>query len=232
MSHKPASKILWQERDNGAYLAQQRALILPTYPDLEFKVIPEEQVALEGLIRLQAECGTQRALAVRIEFPKDYPQCEPYAFDPSHQFPHIADRHFYPDGRCCLWLPPESSWNGQDPEALLSFLHQVAIFFDKQLIYDVVRRWPGKQRSHGAQGYREWICEVLDIEERQLLRFAPLLLGWAKYGDTVPCPCGKNCKFRRCHRDQALTITSQVDVQTLRNALGQEVAYFRQRIAK
>ena len=208
----------WYQRDGGARLNHDRDSINTLYPELEFRIL-EGRVVLEGLIRLQLECGIERVVQVRLEFPDDYPQKEPRAFDSAKQFPHIPNRHFFLIGQCCLWLPPESLWDSQASDALLMFLHQVAIFFEKQLIYNVLHRWPGKQRGHGEQGYREWMCEVLQIEETKLHRFIPTLLG-KSCGATAPCPCDSNLKFRRCHRDRVAKIISLVDLKTCAAVLG------------
>lgn len=202
----------WYERDGGARLNHDRNLISTLYPELEFH-IHEGRAFLVGVIRLQLECGIENVIQVRIEFPEDYPQKEPRAFDPAKQYPHIPNRHFFSIGQCCLWLPPESLWDSQAPDALLLFLHQVAIFFEKQLIYNVRHRWPGKQRGHGEQGYREWMCEVLRIKETELRRFIPTLLG-KSCAATAPCPCNSTLKFRCCHRNQVAKIISLVDMET------------------
>jgi hypothetical protein len=55
--------------------------------------------------------------------------------DDENWFPADLDRHLLTGGRCCLWLPLQSRWTN-DRDALLPFLDELAVFFDRQLVYD------------------------------------------------------------------------------------------------
>ena len=106
----------WYQRDGGGRLAQDRERIAAAFPGLSYQIDEQAgRVFLEGTITLVAECGISTPIQVRVEFPDDYPEHEPRVYDDAQRFPYEADRHFYPDGRCCLWLPPESRWNAKDP---------------------------------------------------------------------------------------------------------------------
>ena len=97
----------WYQRDGGGRLAQDRERIAAAFPGLSYQIDEQAgRVFLEGTITLVAECGISTPIQVRVEFPDDYPEHEPRVYDAAQRFPYEADRHFYPDGRCCLWLPP------------------------------------------------------------------------------------------------------------------------------
>lgn len=112
-----------------------------------------------------ADCGVPTSIAVRLAFSYDYPQSEPRAFDAGESFPHHANRHFYEDGSCCLWLELESSWDPADIDALESFLDQLAVFFDRQLICDATggNYLLGESRGHGDAGYMEYARSFLGV---------------------------------------------------------------------
>jgi len=176
------------------------------------------QVRLEGTITLLAECGVPKLIPVRVEFPLDYPQREPRAYDAADRFPHEANRHFYPDGRCCLWLPPETRWKAEDSEGLCHFLEEIAVFFDRQLIYDAEGKgiWPGEQRSHYTAGYIEYIQELLNGDKHLLDALAPTFANRSGTGRNSPCPCGSGIKYKKCHLHIVEDISQRVGSVELR----------------
>ncbi len=215
----------WYERDGGARLTQDRAGISEMFSGLSYRVDEvAERVFLDGTITLVAECGVPTSIAVRVEFPSDYPQGEPRIFEVGGLFPHVSDRHFFADGQCCLWLPPESRWNAEDPDGLCSFLAEAAVFLDQQLVYEAEGRgeWPGAQRSHGDEGYLEFVQETLGGDRHLLAVFAPVLLdhktGHVQSND--PCPCGSRRKYKRCHKPCVEDIKRRMGSGTLQAIVG------------
>jgi hypothetical protein len=193
----------WFERDEGdELLAQDRDLIRRAYPDLKYGLNHRQRaVFLAGAITLRAECGVPTRIKTRVTFPDTYPDHEPMAYETGGMFSHIADRHFYKDGRCCLWLPVESQWGPREATALLDFLDQVATFYERQLIYDASpdKRWPWGERGHGIAGYIEFIQEALGGNASIITRFEGLLSGREKIAPTSRCPCGSGKKYKFCH---------------------------------
>src|SRR5688572_9544385 len=124
-AHGPTAPDPWYERDGGARLAQDRTVVAARYPSLNFRIDEErEQGSLEGELILRSESGVPVCIAVRVEFPSDYPVAEPLVFDADDQFPHTRERHFLECEACCLWLPPLSRWDSQDPLGLGAFLDE------------------------------------------------------------------------------------------------------------
>jgi len=196
---------LWYERDGGLRLAHDRALLNRLHPQLSYGVDPETGlVCLRGSLEYRLACNVPTRVAVRIVFPPDYPRCEPTAYDDGNRFPHVADRHFYPSGRCCLWLPPESIWKPGDSDALVGYVDQVALFFDRQLVCEAQpthRRiqWPGGGRGHGIAGYLEYVRDVLGGDEGTVAALTPVLVGRRRIGRNRQCPCGSTRKYKKCH---------------------------------
>jgi hypothetical protein len=116
------------------------------YPGLHYWVDDYRGVAkLDGTIVIRTESGIPTRIKSRIEFPDDYPNQEPRVYESVGRFHREPDRHFFPDGRCCLWLPPESKWNRKDPNCLLRVLDETVLFFERQLIHELYpdALWPG-----------------------------------------------------------------------------------------
>lgn len=209
----------WFERAEGATrLAHDQALVAREYPSLSFRIDRESgDVYLEGSLVYRSESGIPTEVPIRIDFPFDYPNREPRAFDVAGLFEHSWDRHFAnKEGACCLWLPPKSRWNISDPDTLLTFLDEVVLFFHRQLIYDATGRkdWPGPQYGHRLDGYEQWIAEEFD-NEGALRAFVPVLNANLKIGRNDRCPCESGRKFKRCHAEILENIRRNVSVTVL-----------------
>ena len=217
---------LWYKDGDSVRLADDKALIVDRYPGLVFRIDDEmERVYLEGLITILADCGVPTSIAVRLEFPYDYPQREPRAFDATEAFPHEINRHFYEDGACCLWLAPESSWDPSDPDALASFLDQLVIFFDRQLIYDATGGidFPGKFRGHGDAGYLEYAEELLGCNSPLMMALTPVLANSALVGRNKKCPCGSGVKYKRCHLGSVERVIRSIGSDKVRQIFRREM---------
>lgn len=206
----------WFERRNGRDLLAERALVEEHYPDLVFRVEPDfGLMCLVGNITLQADCGVPTKISVRVVFPMDYPDLEPAAYDAAGKFPVSDDRHIVAGGRFCLWLPPCSRWDKNDPNRLLRFLDEVTVFLERQLIYDVTGVWPGAQYKHRAKGYEEFMLSVLGGRDDHFRALFPAILGQQHPGRNDLCPCGSNKKYKRCHAQAVKEIVSRIGWGTL-----------------
>lgn len=216
----------WYLRDGGDRFARDQKSLAEAFPDLAFRTDEEAgRVSLEGTLTLVAECGVPTRIAIRIDFPVDYPYEEPRAYEIGGRFAHVVDRHFFEDGQCCLWLPPESRWNSEDSLGLFHFLEEVAVFLDQQLVYEAegLGTWPGAQRSHGDRGYLEFMQEELGGDWQLLAVFAPVLLGLKteRVQSNDRCPCGSRRKYKRCHKRRVEDIRRRLGNGNLQAILGQ-----------
>lgn len=224
MSRKP-----WYERDGGKRWQSDRVAIEPLYPDLQWTADPESaKMVLQGTIVHRADCGVRTAVPVRIEFPDEYPAKPPRAFDSSHKFVWCLDRHTLEDGSFCLSLTPKTDWQRSNPNALVSFLDQVSIFIDRQIIYDDLpapagggkRPWPGGEWAHGYEGFREYVLELLNHDVKALAALTPLLQGEARIMLSKVCPCGSGRKYGECHQPVVERILDNVPTKALKQIIG------------
>jgi hypothetical protein len=208
----------WFERDGGEILRAEQGLVQAHYPSLTFRADTEAgRMYLEGQIALQANCGVATSIAVRISFPPNYPESEPTAYDAVGRFPVSVDRHIISEGRFCLWLPPCSPWDKNDPSRLLRFLDEVSVFLERQLVYDATghQEWPGRQYKHGTAGYEEFMLARLANNEEDFRSLLPVILGQLRPGRNEPCPCGSQQKYKRCHANSVADIISRIGRNTL-----------------
>ena len=195
----------WFESDVGDNrLAHDRKILKEKYPDLKYLLNWKFRKALlSGTITLVEEkSGIPSTVKVRVIFPNNYPESEPLAVDGGNQFSYIADRHFYKTGVCCLWLPLESQWEKNDENTLLNFVDHVAIFYERQLIYDATgnKIWAWGERGHGVEGYIECLEEKLECDQATLETFLPLLTNEMNIHDKSKCLCGSRQNYGKCHK--------------------------------
>lgn len=212
----------WHERDGGVRLAHDRALVGEHYPGLLYRVDDYSgRASLAGTITLRTESGVPIRIATRVEFPDNYPGNEPVVYETAGRFPRDPDRHMLPEGRCCLWLRPESKWNPKDPDSLIHFLDETVLFFERQLIHELYpdAPWPGGERGHGLLGYAEYVSEVLG-SDGLLSALTPVLSGAVGVGRNAACPCGSGAKYKRCCLPRIEEVRRRVGATVLRDVLG------------
>lgn len=206
----------WFERSEGCVLRAEEALVKELYPHLRFRLDTDAgTMNLEGDFVLQTDCGVSTSIAVRVEFPHGYPDAEPVAFDAAGRFPASVDRHIIKNGQFCLWLPPCSPWDKEDPNHLIRFLDEVTVFLERQMIFDVTGIWPGDQYKHGVAGYEEFMLARLNGNPSHFASLFPVILGRISLGRNELCPCGSQKKYKRCHADAVAGIVAQIGHRTL-----------------
>lgn len=207
----------WFERGDGCVLRAEEALVKELYPLLRFRLDADTgKMNLEGDFVLQTDCGVSTLIAIRVEFPRDYPDSEPVAFDAGSRFPALVDRHIITNGQFCLWLPPCSPWDKNDPNRLIRFLDEVMVFLERQMVFDVTGVWPGGQYQHGADGYEEFMLARLGGNQSHFDSLFPVILGRVHPGRNELCPCGSQNKYKRCHADTVAEIAAQIGHGTLK----------------
>lgn len=196
----------WFQRDGGTRLAHDAALLgLYGFAELAHE-FHGGNVVLTGVIPIvTGASGITHRIATEVRFPNTYPRDEPSAFDIARRFTALpgktlADRHLNEEGWCCLWLSSRSEWDARDPDALVRFLRQLGAFFERQLIYDVIKRWPGREFAHGDAGYVQDVRETLQEQLDIILLYEDILRGRSKPRRQEACPCGSGERFVVCHK--------------------------------
>jgi hypothetical protein len=201
-----ANERSWFERDGGARLAHDAALLVERGFSGLVHEIRGKQVVLGGVLPIvTGVSGITHQIATEIRFENTYPSDEPKAYDAAMRFSALpgrplADRHLAEDGLCCLWLQSRSEWVAADPDALIHYLRQLLAFFERQLIYDVIKRWPGPEYAHGSDGYAQDIRETLGQSPRIISLYERILRGGPKPRRRDLCPCGSAKLFVTCHK--------------------------------
>lgn len=160
---------------------------------------------VQGQLSVALGAGRIERYAIKLVYQGLNPFVTPTTYDAGNHFEHIVDRHIYPDGEFCLWLPATEPHDFDHPDGLARHLERVGEFIVLQAHYDdrAARRltpaWVGPQWSHGAEGWREWTREhVQRLPPEQLRSFRTALSS----PDTRqrPCPCGSRRRLSACHQ--------------------------------
>lgn len=94
------------------------------------------------------------------------------------------------------------------------------MFLERQLIYDVVKRWVGPEYPHGDAGYVYDICETL-TSARLVMFYQNLLRRVGQLRRPDRCPCDAAAAFVGCHKpafDEITRRTPQRVIELLRSA--------------
>lgn len=208
----------WYLRDAGARFQRDDAIVRAHYPGLEWKIDEATQLArLGGTVTILESGGIKTPVPTRVDFPYYYWSDEPVAFETTRRFVWDQDRHITPEsGQCCLWLPPLSKWDPNDPNALHTFLDELAVFFDRQLVFESTGRWPGPSWGHSDDGYWKYVVEQLGGD----LTTADKFIFGLMTGRNEPCPCGGGRHYKRCHLGEFEALARKigaVELKRLRN---------------
>lgn len=167
----------------------------------------------EGVLRVEwPESGLHDDVTIAIDFPEDR-RAEPTTsvLKGAHA---EADSHAS-SGKLCLWLPPESRWRKDDPNALEAYLDEVEVHVRRMLIReaDPKKEWPGGSRGHGVRGWIDYLLEQGATEK--LAVFATLAAldssEIGRHGRRRACPCGSRRRLGHCHIDEVRRYMSMIE---------------------
>lgn len=207
----PSSDVTWFEGAGAARLEHDKATVAEDQPNLRYVVRPDGSLSLVGDVTFKLRHGGPQRIPTRIDFPEDYPEREPRAYQTPKRFPRGSKHHFYDDGQACLWLDVETKWRSSDPDALRMFLDQLCLFYLRQLAMEANPNlpFPGPARGHGVFGYIEYLEERLRMPRRKLSRMLPAMSGGVYRN--APCPCGRRVRYRKCHREAIRRFKERAD---------------------
>lgn len=167
--------------------------------------------------------GPIKTFSILLAVPRSFPREEPVVLETSEFIPRIADRHMYPDGRCCTCVWPE--WLAKTSSCSIEAFCNGPLndFFVSQVYFEAKGCWPFGERSHGAEGIAEAINNVLglSLNLQQAIDYSQVLSAKALKGHWS-CPCGSQKRLRDCCQEQVRSLhrrTSSVYMKALYKAL-------------
>lgn len=177
---------------------------------------PANQSVQQGRLQVEGklaytllETGRIQSLAIRMEYPTEYPWDVPKIFDCENHFQPSAKGHQFPDHRLCLSFPPRSEFTLGSESLSGEVLGASLIWLDKRFIFERTAEWPGEAEEHGwARPLRQLLIEEANRSA------APSLKAWTDWvvEELVTpnydggCPCCSGKAFRLCHRKLAMLV--------------------------
>jgi hypothetical protein len=193
MSRKP-----WYKVNQELFQTLQKQ-IQYAYPELQFSV-RNNTVFLTGNFILRDGDKVVDSFLIEIEFPFNYPKRIPVVYEIEGRIPRIADRHTYPSGECCLYLPLQLSDVFPEGSGLLDFLDSpVRSFFVSQSYFELTGEWPFGVWPHGEAAIIEFYAPILGTTDRKMIsRYFEMISKKEIKGHWL-CPCGSGKILRQCH---------------------------------
>jgi hypothetical protein len=172
--------------------------------------IHEGWLQLEGNLAVtQQETGRVQSMAIRMDYPADYPWDVPSVFDRDRQFQPSARGHQFPDYRLCLSFPPRQEFTIGSESLSGEVLGASLIWLDKRFIFERTTKWPGEAEEHGwAVPLRQLLIEEANRSGAVSLK---VWIKWVIEELATPnyhggCPCCSGRLFRLCHSKLAMLV--------------------------
>lgn len=144
------------------------------------------------------------SFSIEIHVCSTYPNNFPSLFETGNKIPRIADWHVYEDtGSCCVKVLPIELIECKKGITLLSYIdYHVLPYLFNQTFRRLNGYYPAGEYSHGIAGIIEFYLEQLNTKNiGQALIWMLQISNGLTLGRTSKCFCGKNIKYRHCHRD-------------------------------
>lgn len=141
---------------------------------------------------------------VEIHASDRFPYEFPTLYEVSDKIPKIADWHIYEDTlSCCVKILPEEIARCRDGITLTEFIREEVMPY---LFNQTHRRKEGYyvngEYSHGPLGVFEYYSGVLGTRNwKEVIFLLEAIAKNERPGRTSLCFCGKNIKFRKCHKE-------------------------------
>lgn len=189
--------VIWWRRDPSRMQELQSALL--QYPKLKL-LKTGDAFSIQGEWDVFGESKYIRSYQIRIHIPDNYPQEVPRVFEIGDEIQKIPDRHINPDSSACLFSPPQR-WEKWPPTlGMKEFLNgPVKEFFFSQAYFELEKKWPFGEWSHGDDGVIEYYLSKLGLTHKKQLKEFLQYLSYSHPMRQWKCPCDKKQRFKKCH---------------------------------
>lgn len=140
---------------------------------------------------------------IEIHCSEDYPNRYPYLYEISNKIPKIGDWHIFEDTlSCCVTIPPKEILRCKKGITLLEYIdEEVMPYFFNQTHRRVEGYYANGEYSHGVKGLYEYYSELFKINDvKELVRLMVWICKSPKPDRRSICFCGRNIKYRHCHK--------------------------------
>lgn len=155
---------------------------------------------IEGVIQLEREGLCFESFLVRIDLPGGYPHELPRVFEIGGRIPRNSDHHVNRDGSLCLGVPDQLWLEMKGSFEIRPFIERLLCPFLIGISEKLrTGKWPGVERSHGANGICEFYGTFIDTASPTHVMTLLRLLEKKNLKGHWQCPCGSGKVLRHCH---------------------------------
>ena len=208
----------WYELSASRREREEHQLATLPYFQLERTRIDDERrfTALGKLRFTGHRSGKQNDLRIRVEYPSQFPKDVPRVFDHDERFTPCLAGHLFTTHEICLTLPERCEFTKASDDLTAEVLGASLIWFQKRLIFDRTKQWPGPAEPHGINAVINLLVERrvapnANTISTWLLAHASTPAGHPAAPDLyAPCPCGSGKRLKFCHRDDLQLIFNRI----------------------
>lgn len=151
-----------------------------------------------------------------------YPYTFPVLREISGFIPVCPDRHMDAGHIACTENTFKANLRARQGISLLQFIEAFVVrYFKWQLLYECEAHRPFlKSWGHGDDGLREFIYETLESTDIFFIqKVLKKLADKVKIGRNMPCICGSQIKFKKCHIYNMNLLRQAIPQSDLPNAI-------------
>ena len=211
-------KKVWFKK-NSLLLYTVKREVKENYPFLRV-IVSDKNVFIQGTYELILEGIVVECFKILVILPDNFPRELPRLFEIGGRFPITAKRHFFLNGKACLFIE-EERFKYWPSSSIKDFIDgPIRNFFISQLYFEKKSKWPFGAREHDEVGIMQFYLEYLDIHNyRVLLKFLEYFSS-GKIKESHLCPCGSGNKIRNCvHKEGILFLRDKVSRSTFKSSL-------------
>lgn len=192
--------------DSYELFANQAASITEQLPKFTMGKDGSGRNYVKGVLEIVDVQGNYwESYEVEIHWKDGFPFSFPYVFETGGKIPRISDWHIYEDTKsCCIAVPPEEFIICKNGISLAQFIvNEVTPYFFNQTFRKVEGYYKNGEHNHGLLGVFEYFSSLLNTKTDARLTISLMIRipFVERPGRTHRCFCGRDEKFRKCHRD-------------------------------
>lgn len=175
------------------------------YPTLRRVKVNGKHI-LKGVLAVIDKNGTYWAdYEIEIHSTENFPNEFPILFETSDKIPKIADWHIYEDTlSCCVKIKPEEILRCRKGITIKEYIcEEVLPYLFNQTHRRIEGYYVNGEYGHGKLGMYQYYSDLLNTGNNIQLTIQLMLFisNNERPGRTASCFCGRNIKFRDCHRN-------------------------------
>ena len=203
--------------DGYEQFVSQLEQVTSVFPSLSVTTSENKKILKGTLAVVDKEGKHWEDYEIEIHCPNNFPYEFPILFETSDKIPKIGDWHINEDTHsCCVKVHPAEILRCKKGITVTEYIQEEVLpYLFNQTHRRVEGYYVNGEYGHGAVGVFEFYADILKTgtDIKLTLRLMQYIADHTRPGRTSYCFCGRNAKFRHCHRDAYDKLKSIGDIQ-------------------